>query len=557
MVYGAGEDATPPGFPAGITVARKRFGNWAGEVVTEPLWTAAPVTAEEVAVIVRWAHGAGYAVRPRGYMHNWAPFTVAAGTSTQTKVVLVDTTGLDAIVLRHGSPTAVRVGAGASMQALLEHLHEHGHGLVSVPSVGEITVGGALAVGSHGAAVPARGEDPAPGEAYGSMSNLVLSFTAVVWDAAVGAYVLRTFNRTDPEAAHLLTHLGRTFITEVVLQVGPARNLRCRSTVRVSADRVFAAPEVAGDDSFGALLERSGRVESILFPFAKAPWTKVWSVCPEQPPRARATQGPYNYPFSDRLPKALCSLMGRILRRPSVTPLLGRVERAAVVVGLAACAGKDLWGPAHHTQLYVRPTTFRQAECGIVVLTSREDVQWVVSEVAAKFEEVLADERAAGRFPINGPLEVRATGLDRIGEVVVRGATAPTLSALHPREDHPEWDTAVWVNLLTAPGTDGSGACFAEMEAWARRTFSGARAGVRAEWSKGWAHTAAGPWSDAEALETTIPDDHRVGRGIGEDFDAAQGALQAFDPHRRFASPLLDRLLPERVTTGVGRGPSR
>ena len=53
-----------------------------------------------------------------------------------------------------------------------------------MPAPGDITIGGALAIDAHGAALPANGETQVSGSTYGSLSNLVTSLTAVVWSSA-------------------------------------------------------------------------------------------------------------------------------------------------------------------------------------------------------------------------------------------------------------------------------------------------------------------------------------------------------------------------------------
>jgi hypothetical protein len=94
--------------------------------------------------------------------------------------------------------------------------------------------------------VPADGEVRPPGTTYGSLSNLVLRLTAVVWDPDAGAYVTRSFERTDPDCAALLTNLGRAFLTEVTLLAGPLARLRCVSRVDIAAAELFAAPGAGG-----------------------------------------------------------------------------------------------------------------------------------------------------------------------------------------------------------------------------------------------------------------------------------------------------------------------
>ena len=86
---------------------------------------------------------------------------------------------------------------------------------------------GCLAVDAHGAALPAEGEAHVPGQTFGSLSNLVTSLTAVVWNGS--EYALKTYARSDAEIKPLLTHLGRTFLTSVTLQAAPNYRMRCVS----------------------------------------------------------------------------------------------------------------------------------------------------------------------------------------------------------------------------------------------------------------------------------------------------------------------------------------
>jgi FAD/FMN-containing dehydrogenase len=104
----------------------------------------------------------------------------------------------------------VRTQTGATMDAVLTFLEAAGLGLVAHPAPGGLTVGGVLAIDGHGTAILGRGEHRRPGEGFGSVSNLVLSLTAVVWSERYRRYVLRTFARDDPRAeAWSLTWAGR------------------------------------------------------------------------------------------------------------------------------------------------------------------------------------------------------------------------------------------------------------------------------------------------------------------------------------------------------------
>src|SRR5688500_16953941 len=179
--------APPPRFPAAIELYQQGYQNWAKAIVIDDLWTCAPRSPADVVRLANWAQRQGWRLRPRGAMHNWSPLCVTAGTSCESRVVLVDTTEhLTAIEVLPGEPAAVRAGAGVSMLALTEALERHGLGFATIPATGDPTVAGGLAIGMHGAALPARGERRVRGHTYGSLSNLIVSLTAVVWSARRG-----------------------------------------------------------------------------------------------------------------------------------------------------------------------------------------------------------------------------------------------------------------------------------------------------------------------------------------------------------------------------------
>ncbi|AZQ39625.1 FAD-binding protein [Streptomyces cyaneochromogenes] len=526
-----------PDFPAEVTLYRSAYRNWVGEITADGLWACAPDTPDQVVAAVNWARGHGWRVRARGASHGWSPLTITQGTPSDTQVLLVDTaphlTGLSL-----ESPDSVRAGAGVTLEALLTYLEERGLGVTAAPAPGNLTLGGALAIDAHGTAVPARGEQRLPGHTYGSLSNLVLSLTAVVWDEASGAYVLRTYDRDEADCAALLTHLGRSLVTEVVLRVGANTDLRCVSRTDIPAGELFATPGTEGR-TFESFLDRAGRVEAIWFAFTEFPWLKVWSVSPTRPLTSRHVRQPYNYPFSDNVPRPVAELVGRMVSDGAwyLAPVLGNAQYDAAALGLVATLSADLWGPSKNTLLYLRPTTLRIATNGCLVLTGRAQVQRVVAEFTSFYRERLAQYAARGRFPVNGSVEIRVTGLDDPADVGADGARTPLLSALRPRGDHPEWDTAVWLNILTLPGTPYAEAFLREIEQFLLGTFDGGYAMTRVEWSKGWAYTDEAAWSDDEVLGSVVPG------SFGEEaWREASEVLDRLDPHGVFGNAFLDRL---------------
>lgn len=534
----------PPNFPPSIELYQQVYENWSNEIMAEDLWTCAPRAPADVVTVANWAYASGYKMRPRGYTHNWSPLTVTPGTTCQAKVVLVDMTRhLTAMQIVPSPSATVNVQTGASMEALLGHLEQAGYGVTATPAPGGLSVGGVLAIDGHGTAVPAQGETRLPGHTYGSLSNRIVSLRAVVWGQAQGQYALRKFGRSDSRCKAFLTHVGRAFLTDVTLRVGANSNLRCVSRVDIPASEVFAAPGAGASRTLANFVESAGRVEAILFPFTTHPWLKVWSVSPTKPLLSREVTAPYNYPFSDNFPEEVALLADRIVRgEGALTPLFGQTIYTATAAGLILSLSGDIWGWSKNLLLYVKPTTLRVANNGYAIITRRSDIQRVVSEFVTSYQSRLAAYQSQGRYPINLGMEIRVTGLDQPGDAGVAHAEAPVLSAVGPRPDHPEWDVAVWVTLLTFPGTPSSNQFYREMETWILQNYSGAYATVRPEWAKGWAYTNDAAWADTSMLGTTIPNIYRAGPGPG--WDWAVSTFNAFDPHRVFSNPFLDTLFP-------------
>ena len=72
--------------------------------------------------------------------------------------------------------------------------------------------------------------------------------------------------------------------------------------------------------------------------------------------------------------------------------------------------------------------------------------------------------------------------------------------------------------------------------------FTGDFASVRVEWSKGWGYTDEAAWTDAAVLGVGVPAALSDGQPAGHRFCDARTILAGLDPHRIYASPLLDTL---------------
>jgi cholesterol oxidase-like protein/FAD binding domain-containing protein len=571
----SGRPSVPGVFPANVPLNLLPYANWDQQIEAPAILTCAPQSASDAAAVCNWARQNGYQVRPRGVMHGWSPLTLPTTPIAGAKVLLVDLTkSLNQITFlpaSGGLPNRVKVAAGALMLQLLQFLEAQpggkgpapGYSFPHTPAPGNLTVGGVLAIDAHGTAVRTPPNDNLPA-GYGSMSNQVLAFTAVCTDPSSpnpDEYVARGFERGAADVKALLVNLGRTLVLDATLQVVDNYNLRCQSFTNLPWSTIFAPPTPAQPvppNSFADFFDRTGRVETIWFPFSENPWLHVWTISPEKPEGSIAVSTPYNYPFADHVPDALQSFIKSILNGiPSVTPLFGQMAAQVTANGLDGKdafgtpgvypVSRDIWGPSKNSLLYIQDTTLRVTANGYAIHLKRSEVQQAVADFAAKYQAMLAEyaSRDPKQYPINSAMEIRVTGLDDPAEVGISPAPAsPVLSALGMDETDRQngWDVAVWFDILTIPKTPNSDAFYKELEQWLVARFSGTAGRTMPEWSKGWAYTSEqGPWTDPGFLEH-IRQTLTAGRDANDNWAYALTTLAKYDKFRLFWSPFLDQL---------------
>jgi FAD/FMN-containing dehydrogenase len=355
--------------------------------------------------------------------------------------------------------------------------------------------------------------------------------------------VLTTFQRSNPDIRAFLAHLGRAFITSVTLQLAASQNLQCQSWVDISAADLFAPPASAGSSSLASYADGAGRVEAIWFPFTDTPWLKVWSIKSSQPLLSVKATSPYNYSFTNSVTSSENTFFDEVAAGDvSGTPAFEDAAIALVDTGLVFTGTWDLWGQWQNVLLYVEPSTVRIVEAGFAIITSRASIQQVVSDFYAQYSSLLSSYAAQGQYPMNGPIEIRITGLDKPSDALVSGAQSPILSSLRPRPDQPGWDTAVWLDMGTLPITAGFSAFYAEMESWIWSHYTGSYACVRPEWSKAWGCTSTAPWTNTTILGSTIPAAVSAGQASNDGWSTAVSILTSYDPNSVFSSPFLDTL---------------
>ena len=571
----AGPVQTPPNWPAGIPVNNVPFGNWDGTITVTQIWTCAPSTADDVVTVCNWAVSAGWLVRPRGIKHNWSPLSLASGLPADPKILLIDfTKSLNAMTFLNDGNLGprVKVGTGATMGDLLAFLQEQPGGGANVPGTGwslphipapdHLTVGGVLAINGHGTAIPNPLENWKV--SYGSMSNRILELTAVVTDPG-GApnYRLMTFQRGTGDTPAFLTHLGRALVVDATLQVIPNYNLRCQSYIDIDWQTLFAMPagSTPPPKSLGDFLNQTGRVEAIWFPFSNYPWLKVWSNCPSQPQGSRLVTTPDNYTFSDTLPDWVTALVKEITSVPGMTPVFGKAMQDVTSLGLTLTNTMDLWGASKNTLFYVKDTTLRVTANGYAIRMNKADVQKGIAQFAAQYNSLLAKYAAQGKYPVNSPLEIRITGLDTPENVpAASGASAgrPVISSLSAdaTSEGNNWDVALWLDVLTLPGTADSNEFYTELEAWFSETFQPPYARVMPEWSKGWAYTnEGGAWTSGSFMEN-VRNNFTNGRNTNDNWAWEVATLTKYDAKNLFQSPLTSELFVDPSTTGKAAGGS-
>lgn len=535
-----------PGDPPGSQ--RRVYEDWSEGTRVEGVPVVTPASAEEVVDLCNWAVANGWKVRALGHAHNWSPLVVPAGTAASEKVVLVDTSGLKGtpVVEQAGDIARVRFGTGTTLDeasAFLATLDNGGrspapgYGFLNMPTIGELTLGGILAVGGHGTSVPAtRPPLPEP-PLMGCMSNLITSFEAVVTDpggSGPPTYRLRRFDRAHEDAPALLVHLGRALVTEVTLAAVPNHYLQL-TQVFAPVGEVMAPPSrTPGPASLASLLDAHGRVEVIWFPYQPTAWVQC---ARRQPGRIEPqVRGPYNYPWMNIIPRWLSDAVKRTYQDLPASVPDGLATELRIARSFVE--GRVLNGTARDLQLYLTSNTLRMGAFGYVAQLLRGKVQAAVSAFFGRVQQLLA--RYGDRYPVNGAVEIRCTTVDDPSGLGIPGARPPALSAAHAV--HPDVDTVLWVDVLTFPGTPGSNELLCELEQWVLHEWLGDGSPlVRPEWSKGWAYTPEGPWTNGDVVRRSIPAAYDAA-GDGLTFSWARERLAAYDRGGLFTNGFLSTL---------------
>jgi len=535
---------TPPGFPPAIQYVTAEFQNWAWDIDIASATIAIPKNEDEVVQLVNAAAKVGFKIRAKGKGHNWSPLVIRNGANV-SNTIFVDTVNLNSSSFNpNGGKPLATFGTGITVgdaTLFLEHQNNGvagsapGFTFVNMTGPGDVSLGGALAIGAHGTSIDAPGADTQ--KLGGSLSNLIVSFRAVVSDpAGSGAYIAREFLRTDPDAAAFLVHLGRAFITQVTMRVVPNYFLQV-SNVYPRRKVLFQAPGNNPDpNAIQSLVNKFGRVEVIWFPGTFFPWVKTWQQFQTAP--GELVGGPYNYHFANSINDADNRAIRKILGDAAgLTPLFQFVALSTARDSKNGSEFTKMNGTSRNLLHYVEDTTMRVTSFGYAIQINRSQIQQTAFDFFNKFHELNTSYEAKLKYPINSGVEMRYTTLDKVDNLGVDATKVqpPLLSASTLCDNtRADLDTVFWLDILTIPGTNSSNDFFVELEAWVQQQWG---AVIRPEWSKGWAYTSAGPYTNTALIQNQI-----VGTYYKNSFPLAKAILAKYDTANVYTNDFLATL---------------
>lgn len=499
-----------------------------------------PRSSNQVAAIVNWAYQARKNVRVQGHRYSSSPIVVS-DKDDPAHVVIMDFTryinklrigSLSVMVPNTSSITnanTVIAETGASLEDFLSFSEQNGLSLATAPSIGDATIGGILAVGGHGVGMPPFVENlEGIGYTYGSMSNSITKFEAVVWDEDAQKYTVKTFTRTDPDSSAFLVHLGRAIITEVTLLVGNNYNMRCISRVDIPGSELFAHPRnSSGLRTMSSFLAEYERMDVIWYPFVTSPWVKIWEVVKTKPAGSRPVRHPFNYQFHSTLDNP---------QSPGTE--FGPESMENLIRGLTETRAWDIWGLSKNTILFLNRTSMSLVHSGFVVLTNKGNIQYVLHDITDFYVHLLNEYAEREIYPVDQYLQLQVTGLDDPRDIPVPGAVVPDISPTSPIRSRPDLNVGVWVNTITTTRRPYSHEFMKRFEEFAYVRFNGRDALVRPEWSKNWGHSTTGPFGNPAFIQETIPEVFGA-----EKWNHAIETLNKHDPHHVISNKFLSELM--------------
>ena len=540
----------PPGVPVTPLLQWKPFADWSEYIKVDEVQTAPVATAGDVVSLCNYAAKNGWKVRALGHSHNWSPLVLPRNTPTKPKTFLLDTGGLithSATVV--GGLAHATFGTGTRLDAATAYLASLDNGgagaapgfsFLNMPTPGGLSLGGILAVGGHGTGVPGAG--PTELDLMGCLSNMIVSFKAVTTDPndPNSDYEEREFDRSHPDAPAFLVHLGRAFLTEVTLAAVPNYYVQLTNPFPATWDLLAPPAPSLPPSALSKLLSSHGRVEAIWFPYDNEVWVQLLDrqtkkIDPQVP-------GPYNYGWMNWITKEISDpIRDKMVADPKFVLDASFFEIFAASFNMRGVVKN---GTARDLEIYLTDNTLRMGIFGYALQIPFSDVQGVVNEFYKEFWNCLQSFNKLGHYPVNGAVEIRCTTIDRQKDLNIEGARPPALAATHwvgtPGADK---DTVVlWLDVLSFPDTPWSYPFFQKLEQWMIDTWDKRYPNrLRPEWSKGWAYTEEGPWTNHKLITEWVP---RVYNAAADKltFNWAKQTLAKYDRAGIFTNSFLDEL---------------
>ncbi|XP_037034023.1 uncharacterized protein LOC119072828 [Bradysia coprophila] len=538
--------ARPDNFPDDIEINKEKFVNWSGDIEIDNVWVARPRTQDHMVDIANWAHQYGKKVRVIGFRHSFAPIGGDPQINVNETILVDPTKHLTKIEKATFSipdiPLVLNIEAGATMESILTYAEEYGASLYHCPAPGELSIAGVVTVGAHGSGAPPYGEDLPPAFSGGTVSNAIVSLSAVVWNSIANKYVLETFDRSHPDTKDMIISLGRIPFTGVHLGFGKNYNLACDSCFTISSEELYKEPEASNghDTTFSKIVNETGRCDILSFGTENKTWAMVWQNKTKQPFLSRHVKDPYNFIFNTEFHVELAELYSDVsgVAGPLVSLFAQTQHKLAFLLSLPSLS---LWGKSKNTMLYVKPNTLREDAAGYAVITKRSHLQKVVSIINNIYNSCLTSYRMKNEYPMAGHLQFRVTGVDLpyMGRFHV-----PSLSPARQVPGYDSHDIVLWVAFTSQRKQPGLHRALSDIETRILNKFPMVTtnpdplAFVRVEWSKGYAHTSEGGWLNQNVLKNVIPRSFPR-----DDWNRLVATLARLDEKNIFNTVWLDSLL--------------
>lgn len=371
-----------------------------------------------------------------------------------------------------------------------------------------------------------------------------------MYDHESQTYGLKKFTRSHEDSKAFLTHIGRAFITEVLLMVGPEYNMRCENRFDYTSDRLLGAPvnfdHEGGGENLASLVEKYRAVDLTVYPYTDRVWTMMcWTTGTTLPAsKSKYIEKPYPFTAYENPPQAVQTLVsGMVSGLYFLSPLVSRVEHSVDSMQVRYNGIEDVWGPSSNLLLRYKDNVKKTTSSGYAILTTRGKMQKVASDFYVFYTGLLDKYSSEWKFPQNEPLQITVTGLDNAQDIPGFGKfEPPALSFLAPVEGE-KYDTALCIGINVIPGTRHFETFMREVETHLFLKYDGNGALARPEWSKAWGFTDFSAWDNHIVLRKVIPS------AFGENWQWAVQRFDHYDPYMVFSNDFLDSLLKSNATT--------